>query len=194
MPVDIHSALARTLFYSSASPNGKIVRMDQTDAPRSAPARGLRRLLEIDKPFPDLTEEELAAQVQRDYKLELHGQRRRRHLLPLRRRVHHLIHDPSALSEQAHDGAHCLRHSGRHRAERVVPAAAFHRQCDRTAVAQEAGRRQCGAVHRATADPADAARSDSRRTRCPRWRPGCCSFSTPGTHSARAWSRWRGKT
>lgn len=34
---------------------------------RSSLERGLRLLLEIDRPFPDLTEEELAAQTERDY-------------------------------------------------------------------------------------------------------------------------------
>jgi MFS family permease len=35
--------------------------------PRRLHQRALRRLLEIDRPFPDLTEDELAAQVERDY-------------------------------------------------------------------------------------------------------------------------------
>lgn len=40
-------------------------------ARRSLPQRALRALLELDRPFPDLTEEELAAQTERDYRWNL---------------------------------------------------------------------------------------------------------------------------
>ena len=40
---------------------------DRQSASRSLFRRGLRKLLELDRPVPDLTEDELAAQVQRDY-------------------------------------------------------------------------------------------------------------------------------
>lgn len=45
--------------------------LDTPRPPRSLPARALRRLLELDRPFPDLTEEELAAQAERDYRWNL---------------------------------------------------------------------------------------------------------------------------